>query len=65
MGFACFFEIASNDGAEFGRKLGMNLVRYGYVDYEALETEVVPHFFEIQLDQIEWLEGYKKKVGKK
>ena len=43
----------------------MELIRHGFEDYQNLDVEVVPHFFEQQIDKIEWLDNYRKKIGKK
>ncbi len=56
--------VVTSDGAEFCRKFGMELIRWGYEDFQNLNTEVVPHFFELPIHRIEWLDHYRKKIGK-
>jgi len=58
--------VITNDGAEFCKKFGMNLCRYGFGDFKEYSTETTPHFFEIPIFKIKWLNFYREKVlGKK
>lgn len=52
--------VFTDDGIEFCRKFMLvEPVEYGFDDHKQLELDIVPHFFEIQIKDIAWLDNYR------
>lgn len=52
----------TEDGNELCKKIGMKVVNFGYKDLNRFGTEALPHFYEIKISELEWLENYKDKI---